>query len=195
MIWEAFEGILSVTSENKHEKLLHSSGVFLINKLLQAHMKLLYSSLSTSSKDSLVQSAFKLMTYMIAQDMQLLRDFALTFDFSLKGFRAAANRRNRKVFFVNLLFFAFISHCFSSLGDWLQLLFIHTITLKFFQIILFLFNFRWNLMFGLVFWDSVLPSLHLVTLLLSLSFLKKKVLYLIYSLYHNKNLIVLMTEK
>ena len=111
MIWEAFEGILSITSENKNNKLLHSSGVFLINKLLQAHMKLLYSSLSTASKDSLVQSAFKLMTYMIAQDKQLLRDFALTFDFSLKGFRAAANRRNRKVWkachhkFLNLVAF------------------------------------------------------------------------------------------
>ena len=98
LIWQAFEGILSVTTQNKNEKLLHSSGVFLIDKILHTHMKLLYSSLSTGAKDTLVNSALKLMTYMIIQDKQLLRDFVLTFDFSLKGFRAAANRRNRKVY-------------------------------------------------------------------------------------------------
>uniref|UniRef100_A0A7M5VE34 Nucleolar pre-ribosomal-associated protein 1 n=2 Tax=Clytia hemisphaerica TaxID=252671 RepID=A0A7M5VE34_9CNID len=97
LIWEAFEGILSVTSQNKDDRLMHSSAIFLINKIIQNHMKLLYSSLSTASKDSLTKAALKLMTYMIAQDSQLLRDIALTFDFSLKGFRAASHRRNRKV--------------------------------------------------------------------------------------------------
>ena len=88
LIWEAFEGLLSVTSQNKDDRLMHSSAIFLINKIIQNHMKLLYSSLSTASKDSLTKAALKLMTYMIAQDSQLLRDFAQTFDFSLKGFRS-----------------------------------------------------------------------------------------------------------
>jgi len=42
-------------------------------------------------------AALKLMTYMVAQGSQPLREFAATFDFTIKGFRAAAHKRNRKV--------------------------------------------------------------------------------------------------
>lgn len=96
LIWEAFEMIFTVLSQQNDSNTFHSIGSFVVSKVLQNHMKLLYSSLNANASNQLIKSALTCMTLMLAQGVNNVKEFLGSFDFSLKCFKVIAKKRDRK---------------------------------------------------------------------------------------------------
>lgn len=89
--------IFTVLSQQNDSNTFHSIGSFVVSKVLQNHMKLLYSSLSANASNQLIKSALTCMTLMLAQGVNNVKEFLESFDFSLKCFKVIAKKRDRKV--------------------------------------------------------------------------------------------------
>ncbi|XP_065650040.1 uncharacterized protein LOC100204624 isoform X2 [Hydra vulgaris] len=97
LIWEAFECVLLWTSDQALDSNLKSTGLFIVNKVLQNHIKLLYSSLSVNASTDLVIAVLKCMAVMLAQGSTAVSEFVSCFDFSLKGLKFHAKKRIKKL--------------------------------------------------------------------------------------------------
>lgn len=93
-IFNVLEAILLTCSEDNS---LEGVGMYIVNKILTNHIKLLYSAMSTSCPSDLTIAALKLITSFVAQGTKGVRDVLTYFDFTLKGIETVARKRDKKV--------------------------------------------------------------------------------------------------
>ncbi|XP_022797243.1 uncharacterized protein LOC111335571 [Stylophora pistillata] len=89
---EILESILLYTAEES--QLANRLGVSIVQRVLQGHMKLLYSCLNPGNPPEVIKAALKLITAMVTQGSSAAREVQSSFDFTLKSLGALPNKRD-----------------------------------------------------------------------------------------------------
>ena len=92
---EILESILLYTAEES--QLANRLGVSIVQRVLQGHMKLLYSCLNPGNPPEVIKAALKLLTAMVTQGSSAAREVQSSFDFTLKSLGALPNKRDSNV--------------------------------------------------------------------------------------------------
>ena len=92
---EILESILLYTAEES--QLANRLGVSIVQRVLQGHMKLLYSCLNPGNPPEVIKAALKLLTAMVTQGSSTAREVQSLFDFTLKSLGALPNKRDSNV--------------------------------------------------------------------------------------------------
>jgi hypothetical protein len=88
---ELLETVLLCTASSVGQ--VHSAGVGLVRTVLQNHMRVVYSSLASTSSSKSVALALRLLTVMVTQSPGCARDVFTLFDFSYKYLENASHHR------------------------------------------------------------------------------------------------------
>ena len=96
LIWNAFEGILLVTASSGCSS-LEAIGLYVVSKILNKHVKMLYSGLNPSGPPDLIKSVLKLLTVILTQGKKCVSELLSTFDFTLKALMLLPKKRDNKV--------------------------------------------------------------------------------------------------
>lgn len=73
------------------------TGMSIVQRVLQGHLKLLYSCLNPTSPPEVIKSTLRLLTAMVTQGPSAAREVQRSFDFILKSLSSLPNKRDRKV--------------------------------------------------------------------------------------------------
>lgn len=92
---EILESILLYTAEES--QLANRLGVSIVQRVLQGHMKLLYSCLNPGNPPEVIKAALKLLTAMVTQGSSTAREVQSSFDFTLKSLGALPNKHDSNV--------------------------------------------------------------------------------------------------
>lgn len=92
---EILESILLYTAEES--QLANRLGVSIVQRVLQGHMKLLYSCLNPGNPPEVIKAALKLLTAMVTQGSSAAREVQSSFDFTLKSLGALPNKCDSNV--------------------------------------------------------------------------------------------------
>jgi len=91
---EILESVLLFTAEDK--QFSTRTGMVIVQRVLQSHMKILYSCLNPGNPPEVIKAALRLLTAMVTQGASAAREVQRSFDFTLKFIGSLPNKRDTK---------------------------------------------------------------------------------------------------
>ena len=91
---EVLEKLLLFTADNTSYSAV---GMYHVRKILQHHLKLLYSCLNPTCHFNMIKGALRLLVAMVTQGASAAREVVAVFDFTLKAFGSLVYKRDPKV--------------------------------------------------------------------------------------------------
>lgn len=110
---EILESVLLFTADAT--QLSSRVGMWIVQQVLQGHMKTLYTCLNPGNPPDVIKAALRLLTAMVTQGASAAREVQRSFDFTLKSLGSLTNKRDTKVCNYIILHCTFV--CLSNLRN------------------------------------------------------------------------------